>query len=236
MVGFKQETTNKPARTAGKNPEGVTMKVLYFLNPHKKTGKFFMILILTFAEKMALAKGSGFDNIIGASGWIKESALQGSLRLPDKEAYVFRGYPDQLDFIPHMLEEKANWLFAVEYFPNTPTYAELLARENENIPAGVWNIYIDHTLPPARRYGRYLWGIYRPRDDLESIIFHEWCSGSSSRVAIKYSGRDIFVTYGMFRSGYGYFQSFFNEHQGFSMTSNILDYVGYPELLIKSVL
>ena len=204
------------------------MKVLHLFDPDRSTGKFFMVLILLFREKMALAKGGGFDKIIGTVGWIAESVLQGSIRMPDKEAYIFRGYREQLDFIASQLEEKAGWPMKIRNIFNTPSISELLAAMHSIEDAGTLNLL-------AQRR-RKLWATYRPRDGREYAKIMGQYRSSNSRVGLVLADENVIVSRGFFQSGYAHLQSYLNKHEGFSMTTNVLGADSYPTLLLRSVL
>lgn len=212
------------------------MKVLHLFDPDRSTGKFFMVLILLFREKMALAKGGGFDKIIGTVGWIAESVLQGSIRMPDKEAYIFRGYREQLDFIASQLEEKAGWPVKIRNIFNTPSISELLAAMHSIEDAGTLNLYIDQDLPLLAQRRRKLWATYWPRDGREYAKIMRQYRSSNSRVGLALADENVIVSRGFFQSGYAHLQSYLNEHEGFSMTTNVLGADSYPTLLLRSVL
>lgn len=212
------------------------MKVLHFFDPVRKRVKFFMILILTFPEKMLLAKLGGFDKAIGTADWIESEALAGSLKFPDKEAYVFRYRRESLDFIYLSLAKKLDWKTKIRNILSTPTYGELLAKNHFAADAGMLNLYIDHELSLLDQRRRMLWATYRPITDLEYEVFLSHCQSTQSYVRSIYWTNDVIVTRGYFQSGYAHLQRYLNEQEGFSMKTNVLDAESYPMLLLKSVL
>jgi len=212
------------------------MKVLHFFDPVRKKGKFFMILLLTFPEKMLLAKLGGFDKAIGAEGWIESESLAEKLKFPDKEAYAFRDWRERLDFIWHSLADKLGWTAKIQNIFATPTYAELLAKNHLAAEAGMLNLYIDHELPLLDQRRRMLWVTYRPTNDQEHQTFLRQCQSPHSYVKLVSWTNDIIVTRGYFQCGYAWLQGYLNEYKGFSLKTNILDAESYPMLLLKSVL
>lgn len=212
------------------------MKALHFFNPNKKTGKFFMILLLSRQEQDALDQAGGFDKAIGSEGWIGKSALRDSLKFLDRSAYVFRGYREQLDFIWSMLKEKLGFKYDFKNILDTPTFAELLAFEHKKGDTGVLNLYIDTRLPLQQQRRRMLWATYRPRMSQKYYEFQSQCRGSNSYVQFKLLAPEVIVTLGFYQSGYVFLQRYLNQYKGFSMTTNVLDYEDYPRMLLKSFL
>lgn len=212
------------------------MRVLHFFDPVRKKGKFFMILILSFPEKMLLAKLGGFDEATDAEGWIESEALAGSLKFPDKEVYAFCDRRERLDFIYQRLAKKFGWKAKLQNIFATPTYAELLAKNHIAAEAGTLNLYIDHDLPLLNQRRRMLWATYRPTSDQDHQTFLRQCQSSNSYVKPVSWTNEIIVTRGYFQSGYALLQGYLNEYKGFSLKTNILDAESYPMLLLKSVL
>jgi hypothetical protein len=212
------------------------MKVLHFFDPVRKKGKFFMILILTFPEKMLLAKLGGFDKAIGTEGWIESEALVGKLKFPDKEAYVFFDRRERLDYIYLSLAEELGWKAKIKNIDSIPTHAELLANEHVFADAGKLNLYIDHELPLRDQRRRMLWGTYREIGPADYEKFWAECRGAQRYVRAVFRTSDVIVTRGHFQSGYALLQRYLNEQEGFSLKTNVLDAESYPTLLLKSVL
>lgn len=212
------------------------MKALHFFNPNKKTGKFFMILLLSQAEEDALNQAGEFDKATGTSGWIGESALQDSLKFPDRSAYVFRGYRELLDFIPDRLEERLNFEHDFKNFRDTPTLPELLAVKHSLEDAEKINLYVDHRLPLLDRHRRMLWGTYRSFSHQDYEKYLVVCRMLRPFIKIELEAPDIIVTRGYYKKGYKELQWYFNETEGFSPETNVLDAEEYPMLLLKSVL
>lgn len=212
------------------------MKVLHFFDPVRKRVKFFMILILTFPEKMLLAKLGGFDKAIGTADWIKSEALAGNLKFPDKEAYVFRYRRESLDFIHQRLAYKLGWTAKIKDILSTPTYAELLANNHLAADAGMLNLYIDHELPLLDQRRRMLYGTYRANDQKDYEKFSREAKSRWPYIRIEFRTSEMIVVHGYFQSGFVYLQRYLNEYEGFSIKTNVLDAESYPMLLLKSVL
>ena len=195
-----------------------------------------MILILTLPEKMLLAKLGGFDKAIGTADWIESEALAGSLKFPDKEAYVFRYRRESLDFIYLRLAEKLGWKEKIKNIYSTPTYAELLANEHVAADAGMLNLYIDHDLPLLSQRRRMLWATYRSKNEEDYVNFSRLCKSQWPFIQVEYWATEVIVTRGYFQSGYAILQRYLNEKEGFSLATNVLDFESYPILLLRSVL
>ena len=212
------------------------MRVLHYFDPNRKKGKFFMILILSFAEKMLLAKLGGFDKAIGTEGWIEGDALAGSLKFPDKEAYVFRYRRESLDFIYTKLAEKLGWEAKIKNILNTPSFEELLAKQHNKKESGILKLYIDHDLPLLSQRRRLLWATFWPATEDDYRKFWDECRSINSYAKLAAWTYNVIVTRGHFQSGYAWLQIYLKEYKGVSITTDVLDAVSYPELLLRSVL
>jgi hypothetical protein len=210
------------------------MKVLHFFDPVRKRTKFFMILILSFPEKMLLAKLGGFDKAIGTADWIESDALAGKLKFPDKEAYVFRHRRESLDFIYLGLVDKLGWKTKIKNMHSTPTYAELLANEHVVADAGMLNLYVDHELPLLDQRRRMLWATYRAKTQDDYRQFSRECKSGWPYIKVELRTTDVIVVRGYCQSGFDWLQRYFNERYDLSMKTNVLDAESYPMLLLRS--
>lgn len=194
-----------------------------------------MILILTFPEKMALAKGGGFDKVAKVEGWI-ESLIQGSIKLQDREMYIFRGHWKQLDFIANRLAEKARWKMKMKNFFDTPTFAELLAARHGVKDMGKLNLYVDHRLPLQDQRRRMLFGTYRATEAWYYDKYLRECISRRPYLKVELPGLETIVTLGYYQSGYvSIADSLYYWHK-YRLMTNVLDAVDYPMLLLKSIL
>jgi len=201
------------------------MRAIYFFNPAKKAGKYFLALMLGAKEFDALADAGGFDEAINTSGWISERLKSGG-KFGRYYGYLLRDYLERLDFIRDRLTETFGWKCRLKNILTTPTVADLIAWDHPDKDHGKIRLY----LPNDSRgliYASYVAKI----DAIEKFL--DLIRGRRAYIRQEKRYQNQIVVRGYYLAGFIWLKKYCEHFQIPYPEVKVVDAVGYDQMLLK---